>query len=271
MITYPEWEAEFKKWQKDTRTTIIGKHMILLAEIPSTNTYIKTHEQLKHGTIVAAYTQSQGKGQKNRTWISNPGGLYLSIKLDINTLKYSSPFWVTATVSIGLCSAINKLGLEATIKWPNDILVNGKKVAGVLTETVLSSDSIIAVIGVGCNVNNSLNEIFTSFPELRERISSLLEETTNKTSIPFHNILEPTIYQVEHLLLSPNSFSLHEIKQKWVTYAKIINKRVTLEKLDTHEIIKGEVENITDSGSLIIVMESGKREEYTSGDIKTVT
>ena len=269
MQSFSDWEAEFKNWQRNSQAKIIGKQLILLAEIPSTNTYIKSLGQLKHGTIVAAYQQSQGKGQKNRTWISNPGGLYMSIKLNIHNFKNISPFWITAAVSIGLCKAINQIGLETTIKWPNDILIANKKVAGVLTETVMSQESITAIIGVGCNVNNSLEEIFKTFPDLKTTITSLNRELSNKYKIALWDLLEPTVNQIEYFLVKATQFDINAIKKEWIYLSKIINRKISLEKLDTHEVITGTVENITDSGTLLVKRDSGLTEEYSSGEIKT--
>ena len=232
------------------------------------NKYLKEKAQLSNGTIVAAYQQTQGKGQKNRTWISSPGGLYVSIKLDVKPLKEFQPFWITASVAVGLCKAIQELELEPQIKWPNDILINNKKVSGILTETVLTNDKIIAIIGLGINIDNSLEDVFTTFPELQLKISSLSKEVSEKNSIDFTDILESTILYVEDKVLMPTSNRLVEIKQDWLKFAQIENKTVEIEILETKKKIIGTVQKVTDSGSLLIKHTSGKLEEYTSGDIK---
>ena len=268
MLSFDEWESKLKNWQKQSRSRVIGKNAIFLSEIDSTNKYLKEKTQLSNGTIVAAYQQTQGKGQKNRTWISNPGGLYVSIKLDMKPLKEFQPFWITASVPVGLCKAIQELELEPLIKWPNDILINNKKVSGILTETILTNDKIVAIIGLGINIDNSLENVFTTFPELQLKISSLSKELSQKSSIDITALLESTILYVEEKLLTPTSTTLHEIKQDWLNFSQIEHKTVEIEILETKKKTIGIVQKVTDSGSLLIKHPTGILEEYTSGDIK---
>lgn len=271
MLSFTDWEKEFQNFRKTSKTKIIGKTVILLADIPSTNIYLKEHTELKHGTIVAAYEQSQGKGQRNRKWISKPGGLYLSIKLDIFPSSNFSPFWITATVALGFCKALNQIGLQPTIKWPNDLLLNGKKVAGILTETIMTNNSITAIIGIGLNVNNNLDEIITLFPDLQSKVTTLQHELHQSHRLHFNNILVPALDYIETKLLLPDFPAIDANKKEWLEYANIKAQKVIIEKIDSHELITGIVTNITDSGSLLIQKESGKIEEFTAGDIKFIT
>ncbi len=268
MQSFDEWQKEIKTWQNKTTTKLIGKNTILLAEIPSTNNYIKENLQLPTGTIVIAYQQTQGKGQKNRRWISNPGGLYLSIKLDMAPLDELSPFWVTAIVAISLCKTLEFLHLSPKIKWPNDVLIDNKKVAGILTETIMTNNNITLIIGLGCNVNNSLDEIMNDFPDLLSKITSLNDQFGQSRLISFVDILEPTISFIEAKLLNQNKLFLNEIKTEWLNYSKIENKHVEIMKLDSGTISRGKIIKVTDSGSLLFKKNSGEIEEITSGDVK---
>lgn len=270
MLSFTEWEKEFQNFQKASNTKIIGKNVILLPEIPSTNIYLKEHNELKHGTVVTAYEQLKGKGQKDRKWISKPGGLYLSIKLDILSTKNFSPFWITATVAIGFCKALNQIQLQPTIKWPNDLLLNGKKVAGILTETIMTNNSITAIIGIGLNVNNDLNEIITLFPDLQSKVTTLQHELQQSDLLHFSNILVSALEYIESTILTINFPDIDAIKNEWLEYADIEAKKVTIEKIDSHEIITGIVTKITDAGSLLIKTDLGKVEEFTSGEIKFI-
>ena len=197
MNSYEEWFNELLRWQKQRNTQIIGKNSVFLPEIPSTNTYIKENSELTNGAIVIAYQQTKGKGTKNRTWISNPGGLYLSLKLHIPFLQNFSPFWITAVVSIALCKTLEQLEFEPMIKWPNDIMINSKKVSGILTETIITNETIVSIIGVGCNVNNSLDEFFFSFPNLKTKITSLLLESKLHKSVSIGIILDLLLPLIE--------------------------------------------------------------------------
>lgn len=268
MQSFEEWQREINKWQTNTSTHIIGKNIILLAEIPSTNMYLKENLQFPNGTIATAYIQTQGKGQRNRKWISNPGGLYLSIKFDIRPLNNFSPFWITAIVAIGLCKALETLNFSPRIKWPNDVLVNDKKVAGILTETIMTNNNITFIIGIGCNVNNSLDEIMTNFPELLSKITSLSSEEENHRQVSISSILEPTILFLESKLVDQNQINIANIRSEWLTYCQIEKKHVEILKLDSGDVLQGEIIQVTDSGSLLFKKNSGKIEEITSGEVK---
>lgn len=268
MQTFSEWELDLKNWQRSSSLELIGKKAIFFAEIGSTNKFLKENTQLKHGTLVIAQQQNQGKGQKDRTWISNSGGLYMSVKLEIQPNQFFQPFWLTAIFSLGLCKALIKLRLKPTIKWPNDVLINNRKVAGILTETVLSQNSITAIIGLGCNVNNSLEEIFNKYPNLSTKISSIKLELDSKSAIPLQNILEPTLKYVESKIKGKDFLSIPKIKKEWLELCQIENKDVEIQKIDSQEIITGFVTNVSDSGSLLVRLESGAVEEFTAGEIK---
>lgn len=268
MQSFSDWEQELKNWQKSSSNKIIGKNAIFLSEIGSTNKFLKENSQLKHGTLIIARQQNQGKGQKDRTWISNPGGLYMSVKLDIQPSQFFQPFWLTALFSLGLCDALIQLRLSPTIKWPNDVLVNNKKIAGILTETVLSQNSITAIIGLGCNVNNSLEEIFRTFPDLSTKISSIKLEIGTKSTINFKDILEPTIMYVESQMKGTEILPIPKIKEKWLKFCQIENKEVEIQKTDSQKTYTGYVTKVSDSGSLLIRLQSGLIEEFTAGEIK---
>lgn len=108
------------------------------------------------GTVAIAHTQSAGKGQRGKQWLSQPGGVYLSLMLE--------PDWpaeragqLTMASAWGIASQFQQLGISAQIKWPNDIVVTGRKLGGILSESKLDHEVITrTVIGVGINVYNSV-------------------------------------------------------------------------------------------------------------------
>ena len=81
LTSYKAWIADLEHWKNTSTTKIIGKSLVLLKTVNSTNKYLKSRPNLPHGSVVIAYEQVSGKGQKNRQWSSLPGGLYLTIKL----------------------------------------------------------------------------------------------------------------------------------------------------------------------------------------------
>jgi BirA family biotin operon repressor/biotin-[acetyl-CoA-carboxylase] ligase len=268
MKSYQDWKSEIDLWQKSRAFNVIGKNAIVFSEIGSTNNFIKENPDLENGTVVITQKQTQGRGQKNRSWLSNPGGLYFSIKLDLNPYSNFQPFWATAIASLGLCEALKELKLSPIIKWPNDILINDKKVAGVLTDTIITNSNITTVIGVGINVNNSLEEIFTFFPDLQNKITSIENEIPKYVEIKFTDILNSIVEKLEATFFQQIEPNISSIKEEWLKYSLLNNKIVKIQNVNLLESYEGVVAKITDSGSLIIKLSSGEYKEFTAGDIK---
>lgn len=153
-------------------TQIVGKKVIYYSSLESTNKTAKEVAAVnKEGTVVVAEQQTKGRGRLGREWISpNRKGLYFSVILKPDT----DPTKVAKLTLLG-AAAVNMgfldIGIESEIKWPNDIIIGGKKVAGILTEMNCELGTINHVIlGIGINVNQSMEEIPY---ELRDRATSL--------------------------------------------------------------------------------------------------
>ena len=127
--------------------------ILIYNDLPSTNEFAINSQNLKHGDGILAYKQTKGRGQNGRAWQSNLGGLYLSIILKDIELN-------NITLKIG--KLVKKYLDEYTnqkfeIKLPNDILYKGEKICGVLVESRTCGDSVLAVCGIGLNINNNYN------------------------------------------------------------------------------------------------------------------
>ena len=152
-------------------TEFLGKKLYYFETIDSTNEYLKhlPEEETVHGTVCIGDHQSAGKGRLGRTWLSPRGSsIYISylLKPDIEPANASM---LTIVAALSVAKAINKVtGLDTSIKWPNDIVVNSKKVCGILTEMTADMDRIERVIiGIGINVNmesfdDSIKDMATS-------------------------------------------------------------------------------------------------------------
>jgi BirA family transcriptional regulator, biotin operon repressor / biotin---[acetyl-CoA-carboxylase] ligase len=113
-----------------------------------------TAENAPPGTIVIAKQQTAGRGQRGRTWESNVGGLYLSLALSPN-LPASDIAQLTIGIAWGIAHELRQQGLPVTIKWPNDLLLEGRKLGGILTETIVCQGIVRqAIVGVGINYTN---------------------------------------------------------------------------------------------------------------------
>ena len=158
--------------QSRLQTRWIARPVRYFAEIPSTNQYAKqiAEEDAPEGTLVVADNQTRGKGRAGRSWECEPGVAVAMTLLLRPKLPPEQISMVTLVMGMAVCSAIQELyGLDAGIKWPNDVVWNGRKICGILTEMNAEIHQVAyIVIGVGINVNN------THFPEeLAEKAVSL--------------------------------------------------------------------------------------------------
>ena len=147
--------------QTNLRTKELGKNIEYYNRLDSTNTeaWELVEEDKNHGTIVITENQLKGRGQKTKTWGMVPGkSLVFSLILTKNyPIDHSG--LICLSVSLALIESLNKRGLDAQLKWPNDLLIDGKKIGGILCETKIEKNDIKnMVIGVGVNVNESIAE-----------------------------------------------------------------------------------------------------------------
>ncbi len=168
---------------------IFGNEWITLNEVGSTNTFtqeLASSKKLMEGLVVWAKAQTSGRGQRGNTWQAEPyKNLTFSLVLTPNLL-IEEQFMLSKVIALGIYDFLSFLKIEnVQIKWPNDILVNGKKIAGILIENTLKQNKIgTSIVGIGLNVNQSTfpNEIkATSLknelgvePEIKEVLSNLL-------------------------------------------------------------------------------------------------
>ncbi|QTA37672.1 biotin--[acetyl-CoA-carboxylase] ligase [Thermosipho ferrireducens] len=136
---------------------MLGEKILIFNKIDSTNEYLKeNYKKLPNGTVVVATTQTNGKGRYGKNWASPEGGLWFSILL--KPRKPQPGDFYTKISSLALINILKKYGINARIKWPNDIYVNKKKLCGILTEAVYKGELEAVIIGIGLNVNNEIPE-----------------------------------------------------------------------------------------------------------------
>lgn len=185
-------------------------------------------ENAKHGTVVIADEQVKGKGRMNREWYSAKNkGIWMSIILRPSISPHLAPQLTLLTATVLADVIYQKINHKPQIKWPNDILINGKKVAGILTEMQAEQDQIqYVVIGIGIN---TLYEEKDLPEELRNKVTSLKLET--KTEFDINKFLQ------EILLVFESTYSLYltkgfsEIKLKWESYGFKIGKPILIKTL----------------------------------------
>ena len=136
--------------------------VIQLEEVDSTNSYGKKHiDEFEDKTAIITKKQTSGRGRLNRSWVDlGEENLFLSIILKPSETfneKYPN---LTQYLSVTLCKVIESYGIQTQIKWPNDVLIDGKKIAGILSETVMQGQKLKGIVlGVGVNLNSNQEKI----------------------------------------------------------------------------------------------------------------
>ena len=239
-------EAEIKSLM---HTEWVAKEVLYFDTIDSTNTKAQelAEKGYPSGTLVVADKQESGKGRRGRSWVSPSGtGIFMTlmIKPDINPNNASM---LTLVAALAVAKAITSVtGEEALIKWPNDIVVNGKKVCGILTEMNAQFDYINhIVVGIGINVHNE------SFPEeISQMASSLMIEAGGKRFHRAQIIAETMSYFEQYYDTFLKTQDLSALVREYDELLVNMNKAVRV--LDPKEPFDGKAMGITPKGELIV-------------------
>ncbi|MEH7245725.1 biotin--[acetyl-CoA-carboxylase] ligase [Neobacillus niacini] len=246
-------------------TGFIGKNLHYEETVDSTQkiAHRLAYDNAPEGTVIVAEEQVSGRGRMDRKWHSPKyTGIWMSIILRPNIPLPKAP-QLTLLAAVAIVQAIEeRTGLLPEIKWPNDILLNGKKVTGILTELEAEADRINSIIiGIGINVNQT-NEDFPN--ELKGIATSILIEKGEKVSRA--DLIKGIFVKLEKLYLLYLAEGFLPIKLLWESYAISIGRNITARTL-SHSII-GKAQGITDDGVLMIEDEYGKIHHVYSADIE---
>ena len=241
------------------KTKVIGKEIKYFKETESTN--IVAHEiaaSVDEGTVVIAEAQTAGRGRLGRKWISPEGGIWFSIILKPGIQPSHAP---RITLLAGVCVArtIRSLGIPAKIKWPNDILINGKKVCGILTEIRAEADLIdYLIVGIGIDANVDTE----SFPDdIRDSSTSLKKEKGAK--INRAGFVRKLLEEFDELYLKFQDEGFKSILEEWRNMSATIGEWVKI-TTQTHSIY-GEAIGVDNEGALILETSEGHLEKIVSG------
>lgn len=239
-------EAEIKSLM---HTEWVAKEVLYFDTIDSTNTKAQelAEKGYPSGTLVVADKQESGKGRRGRSWVSPSGtGIFMTlmIKPDINPNNASM---LTLVAALAVAKAITSVtGEEALIKWPNDIVINGKKVCGILTEMNAQFDYINhIVVGIGINVHNE------SFPEeISQMASSLMIEAGGKRFHRAQIIAETMSYFEQYYDTFLKTQDLSALVREYDEL--LVNRNKSVRVLDPKEPFDGKAMGITPKGELIV-------------------
>ena len=234
-----------------------------LAETDSTNAEISRrlakHPPPEEGLIILADSQTDGKGRLGRTWHSAPGtGVYISTLIRPNLTPEQLPI-LTLMAGLATVIAVNEFTTNHTqLKWPNDLLLNGKKIAGVLCEYYPKNIPAV-IIGIGINVNQ------TQFPaDIKEIATSLKLETgeeINRTAL-----IKQLITQLDFQYSELKKHKVGTLIKNWTSHTDLFGKTITLKK--SIQSITGKAIRLDNLGRLVIVNESGEETAFDSGEVR---
>lgn len=242
-------------------TNLIGCEILIHDCVDSTNNtaLLEAQKGIKEGTVILADSQTKGKGRRDREWYSESNvGIYLStiLKPSIPTERMAQ---ITLVAGVALVRAINDFSqAKAFLKWPNDIFLNHKKVAGILTESYPGGDHTGIILGIGINVNHSrfpvsLQHIATSLAmenggkfERLSLISSLLNHLDKEYRCFLDEGISPAIDQ-------------------WNFNSEMFGQHVSLDR--GTETFVGTAIRLDEEGHLVILLDSGAETAFDSGEV----
>lgn len=248
---------------KDLNTEYIGKNLYIFREVTSTNTLAKflSVNGAENGTVIISEKQTKAKGRSGKSWESPLGGVWLSIILNPN-VDYTKLPMITLATGVAVAKTLEKVGVEnPEIKWPNDIIINDKKVCGILTEAVSKFNTIENVIvGVGIDANLNVDD----FPEdLQDGTTTLKEELGREGNENF--LIRLFLEEFEKITELFNHEGYEDILKEWRKRSYTIGKIVEVrEPFNTY--YDAYVLGIGKEGALVVEKIDGSLEKVISGE-----
>ena len=241
----------------------VGNQIIKLSSVDSTNNYtakLVKETKISFGTVIMADFQTRGKGQRSSYWKSDKGlNVLISIYFDSSFLNTENIFFLSKTIALAIRECVEKItGIEVLIKWPNDILVNSKKIAGVLIENQWKNEKLLSsIIGIGLNVNQIVflgEDNATSLKNLTSKVydlNSVLKTLCSSLDTQFSRLRNFEFTEIDGQY---HSFLLNH--KRWCSYEK--NKI----------LLKGKLIKVDFFGKMVLELENGVKKSF---DVKEVS
>lgn len=251
------------KWK--LKTKFLGKNVISYVKVDSTNdvAYGLAENGIREGTVVLAEEQAKGKGRHGRRWVSPAkGGIYMSCVLrpEIAPNEIAK---ITLVAAVSMAKTVRQLtGLTAMIKWPNDILVNNKKVCGILMEMKAEQDTVkFIILGIGLNVNIPGRHLPKGATSLKDE----LRHSAARDSLSRIEVVKKMLENLEEYYFLLKKAGFKPIIDEWKEMSAMVGSRIKV--VLQNRTFEGQAHDIDDDGALIVRLESGVMERVSSGDI----
>ncbi len=248
---------------KDLNTKYVGKELFVFKEVSSTNTLARflSMNGIADGSVIISEKQTNARGRSGKSWESPLGGVWLSIVLNPH-VDYAKLPLITLATGVAVAKTLEKVGVEnPEIKWPNDIMINGKKVCGILTEAITKLNTIEnVIIGVGIDANLDVED----FPEeLQEGTTTLQKELGRKGS---ENLLIKTfLEEFEEISELFDHEGYEEILKEWRKRSYSIGKIVEVRE-PFNKNYDAYVLGVSREGALVVEKIDGTLEKVISGE-----
>jgi len=241
-------------------TVLIGKEIIYKKEVTSTmdEAFVLGTAGCPDGTVICAENQTKGRGRMGRSWVSPKGkGVYFSAVLRPR-LDLSDAPKMTLLFAAAVCEALREVSnLPVKIKWPNDLMVENKKIAGILTELNAEIDRIrFMVVGLGININSALTQ-------LPSQSASLKSET--KKSFSRVLVMQKVLRALDEWYIRMQKEGFVPVMDRWKELSMTLGQRVRLS--DADGVLDGVAVDLSPEGGLIIEQDDGARVKRMSGDV----
>ena len=246
------------------KTKVIGRDIHVFQETTSTNDVIErfARDGLKEGVVAFAESQTKGRGRLGRKWVSpQRKGLWFSVLLRPN-LQPQEATQITVASATALRRAIaDHTGLTPQIKWPNDILVNGRKVAGILTELSADLDHVkYIILGIGVDVNLNANDFSAEFRKTATSLKMELGKPVFRAELAVVILRE---LDNDYTRLTSGQFS--ELANEWEEHCATIGQEVVIRTGERQ--IRGRAEALGEDGALLLRTDHGRPERIIGGDL----
>ncbi len=254
------WEIK-----EDLNTEFLGERIYYFNTIDTTQNFAMkiASKKNENGSIVISKKQTGGRGRMKRKWKSPVGGIWMSVIIHPEfDVTYTT--LIPIATSLALCIAIEKtLKINTKLKWPNDITLKGKKVAGVLTDASIISNQIESmVLGIGINFKINPYELENSIKKTPNFYGVTTLVKKNESMVP---LIKQFLYELENVLKLINSVQIKKIRNEWTKRSSTIGKNVSIITNDGH--IRGRALKIDSDGGLVI-SRNKKTERVLVGDVK---
>jgi len=246
--------------QSGLNNKIIGKKINILDTVTSTmdEAFRLGMENCPEGTVVCAEAQSKGRGRLGRLWTSPKGkGLYFSFILRPN-MPLNCLAQLTLMSAVAVAEAIESISkLKPLIKWPNDILLEDHKLAGILTEVRAESDQVkFVVVGIGLNVNSSLNQLASGAVSLKSSAGHHFDRA---------QVFQAVLHFLEKGYLKVLRHEFAGIMEEWKKRSATLNRRVRI--TDPAGTTEGQAIDLDEDGALLIRKDNGLIIKRSAGDV----